>query len=191
MSTTLIHSDRFEEVLDLVTNWDTQRNGSVYRDKLEVLIGFKPTLPASDFKALLFDYLVFRSPRPTTTTEDPNDPLPDSMKEPDPEPVPSPDYNPNNPLSIWNEIKSTRLKLGEIGKFMNNSKWDRVDHRNIPKPLSKTTVQVQELINELIIDDKYLSDVPDNLRALIEITMKAFLNWWETTQPKPKRFGDL
>jgi hypothetical protein len=102
-------------------------------------------------------------------------------------------------MSIWTATREGHISLSAIADFIVKSGWDYVDRRNVRKTLEKPPEEVKELLNEQVIDARYLKDCTPPLKGLLEMTFKAFMNWWETTHPqstqsraeRARKFGDL
>jgi hypothetical protein len=198
MSELRIDSHRLNQVAELIILWRTR--GYKFRDELEKLIGFKFADPSSDYVTQLRGYLILAndSPRPKPTT-DPDDPLPDSMKEPAPAPAPAkefgqPDLPPldmNDPLSIWRYTRRNLLYTYVIADYILKSGWDYIDRRPVSTPLTKDAEEVENILREQLIEERFLKDCNPKFVGMLELIYKAFDDWYKTRHNQPKRFGDL
>jgi hypothetical protein len=211
MSELRIDSHRLNQVAELIILWRTR--GYKFRDELEKLIGFKFADPSSDYVTQLRTYLILSndSPRPRPTT-DPNDPLPDHLAAdnslglpmpkgaavpPTPPPVKEfgqPDLPPldmTDPLSIWRYTRRNLLYTYVIADYILKSGWDYIDRRPVSTPLTKDAGEVENILREQLIEERFLKDCNPKFVGMLELIYKAFDDWHKTQHNQPKRFGEL
>jgi hypothetical protein len=196
MPETRVDSYRLNEIAELVANIVTQRKAAPHITKLENTVGFKAHEFSADFRKRFLAYLEVIT---TKSTTDPNDPLPDSMKEPAPSPAPAkefgkPDLPPldmNDPLSIWRYTRRNILHTYVIADYILKSGWDYIDRRPVERPMTKDAAEVENTLRGQLIEERFLKDCDSKFIGLLELIYKAFDDWYTSQNNPPKRFGDL
>ena len=194
MSTLRIDSERFIQFATTLALWRTHNDGSFHRDRLDKMLGYKRGQEASDYAEEL--RLFLRVEEATDTARPFNDPLPDDM-EPDPklrEPQtrsPLPDLDMTEPMSIWQHTRRNNLYTEVIADYMLRSGWDYIDHRLIHGKLRMDADEVRDILEQQLIEERYLKDCDHKFVGLMELIFKAFHDWWKTQhQPKTRKVGD-
>lgn len=203
MSELRIDSDRFTQVVTLISLWRTMKDSEPHRRALDRAIGYKRGQTDSEYARAFTGYLLqsqAEAPKTTTNGKPFNDPLPPEM-EPDPNLRPSVPkgfgFDPTDPIAIWDASRDNIVTLEVFCKFVRDSYWDRKDYRKVTKPLEKQPPEINSILNDHIIDRRHYRDLPPGPRGLLELIAKAFCDWWENhrheTKPQPKptrKFGD-
>lgn len=202
MSEIRINAEHLNEFIGLVAHCGTHKQSNKFWNKLFELIDFEMDELSQDFhrKAMFYlsaehGYNPERSDHRGAWDTEKGDPLPDDLKEPTPTPTPAPGPSPNSafglepldktdPISIWRYTRRNLLITEHIATFILNSGWDYIDRRRIDKPLTKPDYEVNSILIEQQIEERYIKDCDPKFVGLMELIFKAFHHWWLEDQKR-------